>query len=204
MEVIKNFVLVLFIVLILHFLTKNIILQRSIVVSSNEEDVAKSVDVVNDTPKKETRKETPSERDTAKSKQVPCMKDSNTEVPNELNYPVPDQLQDLYDFVFDDKDAAIDQMFDKKVTELSPQDPKYRQSCDAGDVFYKKKTVCDAHETIEDIFKNNSKQTKQSSSKGGTSTYSILHEYNDETIMNGGTQHNLMGYDLNDESFSPI
>ena len=244
-DVVKNFVIVVLILTIVHFILKNYLVQREII--TDAKNVIKSSEIIarserdleyekRPTENKSSTKEPFEEKVPPKEAIISTVSDNlqvvkmvqdirNVETPivtknsGKLEGNIcKTNLEELYHFVYDDDDTAtskpsthMDDIYSKSngvmLDKRSVPSTNVENACITDDLFKHPKVVCDSENYIDDIFKKNVKPKIESNKKEqGNTQFSVIQEYANENINNGGRFSNLKGYDALDAqySFAPL
>lgn len=244
-DVVKNFVIVVLILTIVHFILKNYLVQREII--ADAKSVIKSSEIIarqerDSESEKSVPKETVVSKEPFEVKPLAQEAIISTVSDNvQVVAPVQDirqvdtplntknsgklegnicktNLEELYHFVYDDDDTAttkpsahMDSIYSNSnevmLSKSSVPSTNVKNACISDDLFKHPKVVCDTENYIDDIFKKNVKPKLDSSKKEqGNTQFSVIQEYANENINNGGQFSNLKGYDALDSqySFAPL
>lgn len=228
----KNFILVFLIILIIHYIIKNHLLQQEIIAGLEKKPVTpqptfpipvpeksiaikglrehQSMDVVYKNIDQNVIEKMDQELKTkletrAKDMETPIA--SNDIVGTRLNDTAKSSthcMKDLYDFVFneDQSQPVVNVHNYGQQITNQPLDKNMRSTCDISDVFTKTKAVCDVGTEINNIFKNNEKPRVAMDSVEGNQHFTIVNKYKTEPIMNGGSLLNIQGYDCLEPEYS--
>ncbi len=160
---IKNALLMLLIILILHFLIKNVLVEQ------------RSYNMKTEKPKVEVKD---LEDDIQIRDNIPTIEQNKA-----------DKKDELLKFVMDDEGEAKTNLekFFEPIANEEAFDDSYNIACDAN---------LDTKKVIENSMKAPKKPNEQNANN-----FLIIHEYNNENVMNGGSLGGLGGYDEYDSHY---
>jgi hypothetical protein len=197
----KNAILFLLIVMILHVLIKNALIEKGTLPKTIKEMYTEKTEKVKEkepedikkqeeTKAKETKKEEPKAKDSKKEKEESTTENFDTE---------------LLKYVYDDDNTDLAKYFKgMDVTKDVTKDIEKKIECTVLEELIKNdlpiSTTCDpALKTASDA---NAKRIKADCDLKQTSAFMTLKEYEEENMMNGGSIYgDLKGFDSFDEAF---